>query len=143
MLLAWLNQLNQVQLGKNFSYILPPIASQNYLLQIIRETNISIFYISFIVFCSLDALKKTLKKKETRIKMEIVKVSQPLVTAERDRDMTFLALTSYLLVRITLNLISSFAMTGCFQKVNFQGFNLVILNFELPSAFFYALCKLL
>ena len=88
-------------------------------------------------------MKKTLKKKERRIKMEIVKVSQPLVTAERDRDMTFLALTSYLLVRITLNLISSFAMTGCFQKVNFQGFNLVILNFELPSAFFYALCKLL
>ena len=57
--------------------------------------------------------------------------------------MKFLALTSYLLARITLTLISSFAITGCFQKVNFQGFNLVVLNFELPSAFLYALCELL
>ena len=56
--------------------------------------------------------------------------------------MKFLALTSYLLARITLTLISSFAITGCFQKVNFQGFNLVILNFELPSAFLYALYEL-
>ena len=38
---------------------------------------------------------------------------------------------------------SSFAITGCFQKVNFQEFNLVILNFELPPAFLYALCELL
>ena len=56
--------------------------------------------------------------------------------------MKFLALTSHLLARITLTLISSFAITVCFQKVNFQGFNLVILNFELPSAFLYALCEL-
>ena len=57
--------------------------------------------------------------------------------------MKFLALTSYLLARITLTLMSSFAITGCFQKVNFQEFNLVILNFELPPAFLYALCELL
>ena len=59
--------------------------------------------------------------------------------------MKCLALTSYLLARITLALISSFAITGCFQKVNFQGFNLVILNFELhlPPALLYALCELL
>ena len=38
---------------------------------------------------------------------------------------------------------SSFAITGCFQKVNFQEFNLVKLNFELPSALLYALCELL
>ena len=56
--------------------------------------------------------------------------------------MKFLALTSYLLARITLTLMSSFAITSCFQKVNFQAFNLVILNFELPSAFLYALCEL-
>ena len=54
-----------------------------------------------------------------------------------------LALTLYLLARITLNLISSSAITGCFQKANFQGFNLVILNFELPSAFLYASCELI
>ena len=57
--------------------------------------------------------------------------------------MKFLTLTSDLLARITLSLVSSFAITVCFQKVNFQGFNLVILNFELPSAFLYALCELL
>ena len=57
--------------------------------------------------------------------------------------MKSLALTSDLLARATLTLISSFAITSCFQKINFQGFNLVILNFELPSAFLYALCELL
>ena len=55
----------------------------------------------------------------------------------------FLALTSYLLARITLTLISSFTITGYFQKLDFQLFNLVILKFELPSAFLYALCELL
>ena len=42
--------------------------------------------------------------------------------------MKFLALTLHLLARITLNLTLSFAITCYFQKVNFQGFNLVILN---------------
>ena len=56
--------------------------------------------------------------------------------------MKFLAFTSHLLTRITLTLISSLAFTGCFQKVNSQGFNLVILSFELPSAFLHALCEL-
>ena len=55
--------------------------------------------------------------------------------------MKFLGLTSDFLARITLTLISSFAITDCFQKVNFQGLNLVILTFELPSAFLYALCE--
>ena len=32
-----------------------------------------------------------------------------------------------------------FAITSCFQKVNFQAFDLAILNFELLSA----LCELL
>ena len=45
--------------------------------------------------------------------------------------MKFLALTLYLLARITLNFKQ--------QRItlNFQGFNLVILNFELPFAFLY------
>ena len=42
--------------------------------------------------------------------------------------MEFLAWTSHLLAKITLTLISSFAITGYFQKVNFQGSNLVILK---------------
>ena len=57
--------------------------------------------------------------------------------------MKFLTLTSDLLVIITLTLISSFAITGYFQKVSFQGFNLVILNFELPSTSLYELSELL
>ena len=56
--------------------------------------------------------------------------------------MKFLALTSDLLAAKTLTLISSFPITGCFPKANLQGFKLVILNFELQSAFSYALCEL-
>ena len=52
--------------------------------------------------------------------------------------MKFLELTFYLLPRVTLALNSSSAMTGCFQKVNIQGFDLFIWNFELLSAFLYA-----
>ena len=51
----------------------------------------------------------------------------------------FLALTLYLLARIILTLICSSAIIVCFQKVNFQRCNLLIWNFELPSAFLYAL----
>ena len=82
--------------------------------------------------CSLDAFKKSSKKKETRIKKEIVK---DLQQANHRRNRTiklkirvikFLALTLYLLAIITLFLISSSAFTDCFKKVNFQGFNLII-----------------
>ena len=55
--------------------------------------------------------------------------------------MKFLALTLYLLARITLTLISSPAIIGCFREVNFQGFNLIIRNFE-SSAFLSASCEL-
>ena len=51
----------------------------------------------------------------------------------------FLALILHLLAIITLTLISSSANIGCLQKLNFQEFNLVIWNFEFPSAFLYAL----
>ena len=40
--------------------------------------------------------------------------------------MKFLALTLYFLATITLTLISFSAINGCFQKINFQGLNLVI-----------------
>ena len=85
-----------------------------------------------MVICSLDALKKSSKRKETRIKKEIVEVLQQ-ASYRRKRIgklkiemMKFLALTLYLLVRITRTLISSSAIIGYFKKVNFQGFNLVI-----------------
>ena len=53
--------------------------------------------------------------------------------------MKLLALALYFLARITLTLISSSVITGCFQKLNFQEFNLVIWNFLLPYAFLYVL----
>ena len=56
--------------------------------------------------------------------------------------MKFFVLALYLLTRITLTLISSSAATDCFQKVNFQEFNLVILNFDLASTVLYASCEL-
>ena len=55
--------------------------------------------------------------------------------------MKFLALTLYLVVRITLTLISSPAIIGCFPKVNFQGIDLVIWNFE-SSAFMWVIQKI-
>ena len=82
--------------------------------------------------CSSDALKKSSKKKETRIKKRIIEVLQK-TSYRRKRTgklkigiMKFLALTLYLLPRITLTLISSCAIIHCFKKVIFQGFNLVI-----------------
>ena len=85
-----------------------------------------------MVICSLDALKKSSKKKQTRIKKEIVDMLQQASYRRRRTGklkigmMKFLALTLYLLARITLTLISSSAIIDCFIKVNFQGFNLVI-----------------
>ena len=110
--------------------------------------NISIFiYHSLMVTCSLDALKKSSKRKEMRIKKEKVEVLQQTIYSRKETGMwkigmiKLLALTLYLLARITLTLISSFAILGCFWKVSFQGFNLIIWNFE-PSAFLSASCEL-
>ena len=49
--------------------------------------------------------------------------------------MKLLALTSHLLARITLTLISSVAIAGCFQKVNFQGFSLDILKLVVLKSY--------
>ena len=78
-----------------------------------------------MVICSLDALKKTSRKKEMRRKRDIVEVLQQ-ASYRRKRIgklkigmIKFLALTLYLLARITLTLISSSAIIGCFKKVDF------------------------
>ena len=47
-------------------------------------------YLSLTVFCSLDALKKSSNKKETRIKKEIVEVLQQASTVGIDQDDEFL-----------------------------------------------------
>ena len=49
--------------------------------------------------------------------------------------MKLLVLTSHLLARITLTLISSFAIAGCFQEVNFQGFSLDILKLVVLKSY--------
>ena len=78
----------------------------------------------------MDALKKSSTKKETRIKKEIVEVLQKRSYGKKRTGnwkigmMKFLALTLCLLAGITLTLISSTAIIGCFQKANFQGLNL-------------------
>ena len=85
-----------------------------------------------MVICSLDALKKSLERKEMRMKKEKAEMSQQTTYSREETGeqkigmMKILALTLYLLARITLTLISSPAIIGCFRKVNFQGFNLVI-----------------
>ena len=85
-----------------------------------------------MVTCSSDATKKSSKKNQTRIKKETVEVLQQRSYRKKRRGnrkigmMKFLALTLYLLARITLTLILSSAITGFFQKLNFQEFNLVI-----------------
>ena len=49
------------------------------------------------------------------------------VTAERDQDDEFLALTSYLLARITLTLMSSSAIPVAFKKSIFRNLTYVLI----------------
>ena len=91
-----------------------------------------------MVICSLDALQflyliygylffRCLEKVFKEEKSKNKEGNSPC----KEIGMTkFLALTSDLLARITLTLILSFAITGCFHKVIFKGFYLSILNFE-------------
>ena len=80
--------------------------------------------------------KKASKKKETRIKMEIVDVLQQ-ASYPRQRSGGW---NSWLWPDI--NVIICYA--SCVLKVNFQEFNLcAYIKFELPSAFLNALCELL
>ena len=85
-----------------------------------------------MVTWSLDALKKSSKREEMRIKKEKVDVLQQTIYSGKKTGTTkiemikFLALTLYSCARIILILISASAIIGCFRKVSFQGFNSVI-----------------
>ena len=76
--------------------------------------------------CSLDALKKSSKKKETRIQNKIVEVSQQTSYRRKKTGkkkigmMKFLVLTVYLFDRLTLILISAYAITGMFLRSKFS-----------------------
>ena len=140
MQVAWLDQLDQVHFGKNFSYILPPLASQNYLLQSISVK--LLYHFLYLIYCFLFFRCRRKGFEEERNKNKDgnsrgVTTSQLLQT--EIGMMKFLALTSN---NTDFNVI--FCYAGCFQKINFQEFNLcTYINFELPSAFLYALCELL
>ena len=70
--------------------------------------------------CSLDALTKSLKKKETGIEKEIVEVLRQASDRRKKKEkqkikmMKFLAFTSHLLARLTLTLTSTFVFIDCF-----------------------------
>ena len=97
------------------SYILPQLSSLELLAaEYLRETNmLNFIYHLLMVTCSLDALKKTSNRKKMRINMEKVKVLQQTIYSRKEM-MKFLALTSYLVARITLTLISSPTIIGYF-----------------------------
>ena len=73
-----------------------------------------------MAICSLDTLKKFSKKKETGIEKKIVEVLQQATNRRKKTGkwkigmMKFLALTRYLLTRLTLTLSSVFAFTNSF-----------------------------
>ena len=73
--------------------------------------------------------------------MEIVEV---LNTVDRDEDDEILGFDLAFIGQNNTDFNVIFCSAGYFQKVNFQGFNsCTYINFELPSAFLYALCELL
>ena len=70
------------------------------------------------MFCSLDAVKKALKKKETRGKMEIVEVLQQ---ASYRRKIGMMKLLDY-----WMTLMSSFAIPVIFKKSIFRNLTFVL-----------------
>ena len=71
-LLSIINVTGLVQFGEKLSYILPPLASLELLAaENLRESNIwNFIYHLLMITCSLDALKKSSKRKEMGIKKE-------------------------------------------------------------------------
>ena len=77
-----------IQFREKLSYILPPLASLELLAaEYLRETNTSnfIYYHLLMAICSLDALKKSSKKKDARIKKEKIKLLQQTIQWKGNR----------------------------------------------------------
>ena len=87
-----------------------------------------------MVICSLDTLKKSSKKKKTRIKKEIVELLQQASYHSKRLGWW----NSWLWPCICWVEEPFSAITGCFQKVNYQGFDVDISNSELPPSFLFA-----
>ena len=126
--MAWLNQLNQVQFGKNFSYILSPLASQNYLLQSISVK--LIYQFLYLIYCFLFFRCREKSFEEERNKNKDG-TSRGVTTGQLPQTgigmMTFLALISYLLARITLTLMPSFGMPVVFESSIFRNLTYVFI----------------
>ena len=143
--MAQLNQLNQVQFGKHFSFILPPLASQNYLLQSIsvklKYPFLDLIYLLFFLFfrCREKDFQEDRNKKKGWKQSRFYNM---LVSVERDRDAEILDFDLVFVGQNNTVFNAIFCHTCCFQNVNFQEFNLCnYINFELSSAFLYALCE--
>ena len=85
-LLSITNVTGLIQFGEKLSYILPWLASFELLAaKYLRETNIwNFIYNLLMVTCSLDALKKSSKRKEMRIKKEKVEVLQQTIYSRKE-----------------------------------------------------------
>ena len=94
---------------------------QNCLLQSISVK--LIYQFLYLIYCFLffRCLEKVFEEeRNTNKDGNSRSVTTSFLPQKEIRMMKFLALNSYLLTRITLTLISFFAIIGCFQKVNFQ-----------------------
>ena len=87
-LLRAINVTGLVQFRKRLSCILPPFASLELVpADYLRETNISnCMYHLLMVTCSLDALKKSWRRKDMRIKMKKSRCYNKLYTVERRQE---------------------------------------------------------
>ena len=151
-----INITGLIQFGEKLSYILTPLASQNYLLfyvlfyfenkinvtkkkkrkkknYLLKCISVKLLYqFLYLVYGYLffRCLEKVFKEERNKNKEEIsrgVTTSQLGQLPQKEIGViNFLALTLELLARIPLTLISTSATTDYFQKFNFHGFNLDI-----------------
>ena len=104
--IGWLGSVwEKIELHLNSTCLLELLAAEY-----LREINIYIFiYHSLMVTCSLDALKKSSKNEEMRIKKEKFEVLRQTIYSRKETRkykigmMKILASTLYLLARITFN----------------------------------------
>ena len=87
-LLSIINVTRLDQFREKLSCILPPLASLELLAaEYLRETNISnCIYHLLMVTCSLDALKKSWRRKDMRIKRKKSRCYNKLYTVERRQE---------------------------------------------------------
>ena len=113
----------KVQLHLTSTFLLDLLAAEY-----LRETNTSSFicHIWFFFFGCLEKVFEVERNKNKEGNRRGATTNQ--FPQKEIGMMSFFSLTSDLLVRTTLTLVSSFAITSCFQTFNFQGFNIVILN---------------